>query len=89
MAYIFTSEKPKDIKKAIENIKQLVSKGGGAMNGDDKRGQISVYGVGASYRVGEEIIEVTIHKKPAFLTNEYIEKTLKKIFRKATDQKYE
>ena len=79
----FTVDKPKNFQAAFRELRSFAEKNsaqGVKLDGDEQRGTLSASGVVGDYVVGQEAIEITIRKKPAFLPNKMIENEIRKMF---------
>ena len=84
MAFVVVNNKPRNLQKTFDRVKREVEKYNGYLHGDLKKGRISSSGVEGTYVVTDTTVEITILKKPLIVTNAYIEKEIKEIFREAS-----
>ena len=82
MSFSFKVDKPKDLRKILENLKKEIEKHKGSFAGDEKKGSISSSGVKGTYAVTDDVIEITITEKPflwpEFAVKNFITDTFKK-----------
>ena len=81
MPFSFSLERPADIDAVFQNVKAGLEQNGGKMAGDTTRGKISVKQIEGVYEVTENVIKITITKKPLLIPAGLIEQEIRKAFR--------
>ena len=79
MAFTFSVDKPGDIQATFRKIKEAVETHGGAIIGDENSGDIKIRGVEGKYIFGTEAIELTVYKKPPYISKKKFEKEVRKM----------
>ena len=82
MSFSFKVNKPKDLRKTLEDVRNKVKEHKGSFVGNEKEGKVSVRGVKGMYVVAENAVEIAITEKPfywpEFIIKSYIVDTFKK-----------
>ena len=88
MAFTFDIKKPDNLQEVLSQIERDIKKEGGTFRGDVTSGDISINTplgeVKGSYKAGDDLIKITITKKPLVVTESRVKEELKKYFDKYT-----
>ena len=84
MGFSFEVEKPANVEKTLERLKNEIIDSGGALRGNEKSGHISSDGVEGSYKVFADHIMITVIKKPLLYPEAAVEQYIRSEFRKAS-----
>ncbi len=82
MSKVFTIHLTAPPEAVIAAAKIAAQKNGVAMEGDDTEGQFDGHGIKGSYAILDQILSVSITKKPLVMPWGMIEKTLTNFFTK-------
>ena len=85
MAFSFEVKKPKDLQKALEQVKAELKKSNGSITGDVNSGSISTSGVKGAYTVTDDVINITVTDKPFLLPASVIKNEITKAFNEYYD----
>jgi hypothetical protein len=77
--YVFSFDKPNDIRQAVTLVQSGISKSGGVFKGDERTGSFQASGITGEYSITEKV-DVTIIEKPRIIPVSMIEKEVKKFF---------
>ncbi|GHV92208.1 hypothetical protein AGMMS50268_27110 [Spirochaetia bacterium] len=75
----FSFGKPENIQAAVETVRNGISSKGGLFSGNTQKGEFKASGITGKYEVADNV-RVSIIEKPFILTNNLIEKEVKKFF---------
>jgi len=86
MAFSFTVNRPKDLKKTLENVKNLVEKTQDVVfEGNEHSGKITADGIKGTYIVKDSSVEVTVYEKPWHYADVLIKNRIKKVFSECSE----
>jgi len=84
MAFSFDIKKPDNLQEVLFFVSQDIKSGGGTLKGDVNSGEISIKGVEGTYKVEDDLIKITITKKPFIVSESYVRDEINKYFDKYT-----
>jgi hypothetical protein len=84
MPFSFRIPIPEDLEGVFENFKREIARNRGSLQGDLQSGRISASGVQGRYTVCENFINITVTRKPFFLSNSFVENFIRNKFREAS-----
>lgn len=69
-----------DAQTTVNNAKTVIEKNNGFFNGDIFTGEFSISGVEGIYSIHLQFVTISVTKKPFFVTEKYIRKTIIEYF---------
>lgn len=69
-----------DAQTTVDNAKTVIEKNNGFFNGDICNGEFNIAGVDGIYSIHLQFVTITIIKKPFFVSEKYIRKTVTQYF---------
>lgn len=71
------------IGEVLEEVRRAADERGVVitLTGDETKGEFAGEGVAGHYVVRDGVVEITVTKKPWYVTNHYVETKLKELFR--------
>jgi len=82
MAFMFKLARPLDIRQTFLSLKEEAVKYGISFEGDERHGCGRGYGFEGSYNIGNQFVEITVHKKPFVVSDSRIEKEVRNYWAK-------
>jgi hypothetical protein len=84
MPFSFRIPIPENLETVFENFRGEIGRKRGFFQGDLQSGRIAVSGVEGRYNVCENFINITVTRRPFFVSNSFIENFIRNEFRKAS-----